>query len=518
MLKIAASEKVKTPTLLVQFSDGVNNRAISFRVVTTNKNAFVSQENQIFEYLNKYWETLPVVKQSEIFDLYEELSKIFESIFDHSLLEQALRPMVKKLLSYHMLEHVSSFLNKTVIMVPPLEVAYQHSVDNQYTRERTYILSDYKKLVTLALSIRCMIPVWHEFLYTIKDQVGDQLKELFALYLLKGNEHFDCEAMNKLEQYITATISKIPNEDVMAMKAVSSDDYPVYLLAQIVVKKLCIGELSSADPMRHIVSFCYKSLVQKVSPRPTSPDKTIRDKKEDGSDISMPSDSQERSQLELYKQRFELSVGEISELEFSVRDPYAVFEKLCSADKELLVDSLSTCTQLLEFPPSDAQTTLLRWAMAPVISPRGIMYVPEPIRIRLMGVVQAVLYAQGFKYLALLSTARKTYSGESLVVASSDSRMGIRPEYVDRLIELYPAMITRTEKQKDIKARYHIFSAIDNFLAKVDMFNWRITASQHLVKEIIGRNTTSLPIIGDIRNEVARYVIHVGQRPYDAFK
>lgn len=510
MLQIKTTPSAIKPKILVVIGEPGFERQVSFRMLSINKTRFVDNQENIFKHLNEYWAKMSRSKQEEIFELYLEVSNIFEFCTPSlSVLDANIKPIVKKLLSYHDLDHIRSFITHSNILIPPLAVNYEHSVDNQYTRDRTYILSDYMKLLPLALAIRCIIPIWHEYLLLIASQVGERLKEMFAFYLLEGTPHFSCEAMKKLEMYITETAERTNDENAFVMKALSSDDFSAYLLSDLVVKKLCIGELSSNDPAKHIVSFCYKSLIQRVQPRPTSPEDTIR--KKDSTD-SGPDDGQERSLWEQYRQRYDLSVGQIEELAYSVRDIDALSEQLGGIPKSLVSSCVNTSKALLVSPPSEAQFMLLKLTLAPVISSRCIMYIEEEHRYKLFGLAQAYLYHNGHKYLSLLVSGHKATSGEELVMSDSDSRMGLRPELVQKLAELYPFVLPKTEMLKDIKQKYWIFTSIDKLLGYTDLYKWKTTAPSSLVETVIGRDTNYLPIIGDIRNEIAQLFIFLGER------
>jgi hypothetical protein len=156
----------------------------------------------------------------------------------------------------------------------------------------------------------------------------------------------------------------------------------------------------------------------------------------------------------------------------------------------------------------------MQWVLKPVIPPKGVMYVPEPTRIKMLGLTQAILFHRGHKYLSLLTTSRPVEVGGMPVVSDRDSRIGLTQSNIDELIKYYPFKNANWEKQKDIKQQYSIFKAIENMVDDISRYNWRTTANDDMCIEVLGKNTKLVPVVGDVRNEVARLIISLGRRDY----
>ena len=517
MLSIDITESLTNPTIIISFSatiDGViTTDNLSFCTVTGMKRKLsVTDQEPIFFYLNHYWSLLPIVAQKEIFDVYKNIHNVLDYTHNKDQLNIQLKKLVSTLMQHHSLKALSDYVTfRSNIEFPALVDEFVQDVNSIHTRDLTYTLPDYKALLVLALAIRAMIPVWNEYVVKIREHTGDQFKELYAYYLLEHTEHFTCPAIKKFALYIDKVTAASAEANIFHLKSVSAEDYVQYLLAQTFVKKLCMAQLSTTDVRYHMVSFCYHFLLQKTQPRATSPEKTVRSKKSSGN----TNDDQKPSFAENYHITTDLSAGQLAELEYCVSDVNALADKLAPCmSKDFLNDCVLHAYELLSFSINDPQIRLMQWVLKPVIPPKGILYVPEPTRIKMLGLTQAVLFHRGHKYLSLLTTSRPVEVGGMPVVSDRDSRIGLTQMNIEALIKYYPFKTPNWEKQKDIKQQYSIFKTIEIMVDGISRFNWRTTANDTMCLEVLGKQSKLVPVVGDVRNELARLIIEIGSRTY----
>lgn len=517
MLTIDITDSLTNPTILIKFSVIVDGKmtedSLNFCTVTGMKRKLsVTDQEPIFYYLNHYWSLLPLSSQKDIFEIYKTIHDVIDYTHNKDQLNIQLKQHVAALMKHHSLKAVGEYVQyRSNIEMPALVDEFVQDVNSIHTRDLTYTLPDYKALLVFALAVRSLTPIWNEYVVKIKEHTGDQFKELYAFYLLEHTEHFACPAINKLMLYIDRVTSASAEANIFHMKSVSAEDYVELLLAQTIVKKLCMAQLSTTDVRYHMVSFCYHFLLPKTQPRATSPEKTVRSKKASGN----TSDDQKPSFAENYHITTELSAGQLAELEYCVSDVNALADKLApSMSKEFLNNCVMHAYELLSFSINDPQIRLMQWILKPVIPPKGILYVPEPTRIKMLGLTQAVLYHRGHKYLSLLTTSRPVEVGGMPVVSDRDSRIGFTQENIDNLIKYYPFKTPNWEKQKDIKQQYAIFKTIEIMVDGISRFNWRTTADDKMCLEVLGKSSKLVPVVGDIRNELARLIIQLGTRDY----
>jgi len=517
MLTIDITDSLSNPTIQITFSAIDNGKmeseVLNFCTVTGMKRKISAIDQEpIFFYLNHYWSFLDINIQKAIFNIYKNIHNVLDYTHDKGQLNAQLKKLIASLMKYHLIKDIYDYIvYRSNIEFPALVDEFVQDVNSIHTRDLTYTLPDYKALLTVALGIRAIIPIWNEYVVKIKEHTGDQFKELYAFYLLEHTEYFQCPAIKKFELYIERVTSSTAEANIFHLKSVSSEDYVQYLLAQTFVKKLCMAKLSTTDVRCHMVSFCYHFLLQKTQPRATSPEKTVRSKKSTGNS----NDDQKPSIAENYHITTELSAGQLAELEFCVSDINALADKLApSMCKTFLNDCVMHAYELLSFSTNETQIRLMQWVLKPVIPPKGVMYVPEPTRIKMLGLTQAILFHRGHKYLSLLTTSRPVEVGGMPVVSDRDSRIGLTQSNIDELIKYYPFKNANWEKQKDIKQQYSIFKAIENMVDDISRYNWRTTANDDMCIEVLGKNTKLVPVVGDVRNEVARLIISLGRRDY----
>jgi hypothetical protein len=285
-----------------------------------------------------------------------------------------------------------------------------------------------------------MIPVWGEFITLSRQDTGTRFKEHRAFRLCSKANVLHSEPYEKLKLYIDLAIGDDNQNKDNIIDGISSEDFPDWMLAMVFVRRLCIGDLTGIGnvPEANLVTSVWKFVTQKIKPPESGSDMPIKDKDYDdgGTDPS-----EKHSVLERYKIKHNISIGDVTILEYSVSNLAAVAFRLSQAmTPELLERSVSSAQVLNSIALRDPQVTLLRWVMKPAISPQGILYLSKPSIVNLMGVMQAVLWARGFHFLALLSTCYADISSDELRVSGMDSRAQLTKERRNRLDELYPYM------------------------------------------------------------------------------
>ena len=157
---------------------------------------------------------------------------------------------------------------------------------------------------------------------------------------------------------------------------------------------------------------------------------------------------------------------------------------------------------------------MLSWVMKRQISPRGILY-PEPkLVIALLGVLEAVLWHRGFKYLACLATCHPIIGREEMIISPVDSRGQIPVELKDKILELYPYVFSysRRKNEAGTPEPHPVLNDIDLVVDSLLSNAWRSTARESHIRTIFGDMQRKFPIRPDIKTDLARLIIDIESR------
>ena len=471
------------------------------------------QEFDVFEQMNDYWATLPDYRQSEIFEIYRAINLCFESIHGREELYKAVRDECTKLLDAHDIEDISTWINfKSKIIIPDkFEREYVHSIDRQGSREQTYIRSDYTRLVVLSLVLRVMVPVWGEYIAHTRQQYGTTFKEYQAFMLIVKSKLFNCDAMEKLRVYIDATVQDDRYNATNIIEGINSEDFPAYILGLVLIRRLCTGDMRGLDPKANLVTLVHKFVVHRGSGTDVAVDSMVKDKRPEEAESGMES---KLSTLERYKNKHELAIGDICELEHAVSNPVQLAFQLSANMTEFLIQrSLYTAQELVANRLSAPQIMLMRLIIAPIISPRGVMYLKKQTIVNLLGVTQAVLWARGHKYLSVLSTCYASLNDNEIHITSSDSRGRVSKDQLAELDRLYPYPKITGGRRTGVKPINLVVRDLDAIADDLSLYSWIATIDDDLRGEVIdSTGSRRIPIPYDIKSLLANLFIEIGNR------
>lgn len=488
-----------------------NGESISFSISVFQRANFQG-EYDVFDYINQYWESLPQAKQTQIFSIYKEIEFGFDNIYAKNELFEYLQEKVANLIQVHDLDQIQDWVSlKSDIQIPvAFESVYSHSIDNNTSREKTYTRSDYSRLIALSVLLRCMVPVWGEYISNIRQETGTMYKEFIAFQLINKSNISKCIPMEKLRNYIEHIVGDDNFDANNILNGICAEDFGFYLLSLVCIRRLCIGDVRGFDPRANLITFIYKFIIQRIRNSDNNFENVVKEKTFDD---RSPDSENKISTLERYKIKTNVSLGEIVELEYSLRDIEDCARKLSYlVDPEILQRSLVTSNELLQQRLFDPQMTMLRWLFKPVISPKGLMYLPKPMIVKALGAMEAVLWATGHKYLAILASSHAVLSDKEMVISPIDSKMRVPVALTEELDKLYPFTRTTNSKKNGIKEVNLAARSIDTVADNLSLFSWRPTAHESMLQEVFGNTNRKLPIKPDIKLYLTKLVIEIGSR------
>jgi hypothetical protein len=508
-LKAIVNAKVvaKNSTFIVTHKD--QELHFSFQIFTRT-----SGTEDLTFHLNEYWQYLSEDKQDKIFEIYSNILKHFSSIYDKRTFIDVVSTEISELLSYHKPEDIYNWIifSSNITVPSSIQNEYVADINTNNTREKTYLVRDYIELLALAISLRSVVPIWGEFILNFKDDLGTNFKEIQAFTLLNKSDILEYSAMRKLKLYIENIVGDAKYELASITSGISSEDYFDYLLALVCIRKVCVEDIHYDSADKNLVICVHSYINNKLSNLNKGGVNEITDKRKESSNNT--SDINNLSVLERYRVKTPLPPGEVIELEFVMRDIPKLATRLTEGniDPVLLHRSIETASKLREFVIEEPQITLLQWIFKPVISPRGIWYLNKNIVINALGALEAILWARGFKYLAILSSAYRFVSEDGFHMSQIESKLRVPDELVAEINRLYPFSIQHGLKKYQNKPINTVEKAINSVVEKLSSKTWLATAHEDMLMEVFGSISRKIPIKHDIRIEMYKLVISIAKR------
>ena len=488
-----------------------NGAQLKFDLRAFNKKALVN--NDITTHINSYWATLPLFQQQKIFDIISKIRELFDLVADTSGLLVALLPLVKQLYDEYDLRRMRDWvLLRTDINVPAtIHDAYVQNDDKPFTRERTYTRGDYIELVVLALALRVMVPVWGEFIYRTKEETGTDFKEYYAHALLTQTSLMESPAMQKLRVYIQGNIQDEKPMTKEILGGVSREDYPTWLLASVVVRRLSVGDLRGIEQNTNLVVTIHNDLMQKNNATGGSSfGEQIQNKMFEGEN----SDEHGISRLENYKIKAQHAAGEISAIEHYMNDPFAVAQRLKPGlNPGLLVQFLERSKALQGSMLWPCQVSIAQWVMASVLPPRGFYHLDKATTIRAFAVAQTYLWENDHKVLAALLSALASDNSLSFQQTGMGSMARINAEQVKEIHRLFPYNQVSVKRKRTIPPNKAIV-AIDQLASDFNARDWILTVPDAMAVEITGsQHHRRYACPHEIKQLLAKLAIECASRP-----
>lgn len=488
-----------------------NGEDIHWDVNAFDKSNFSGSFN-MYHYNNLYWNKKSVEEQNQIFNIFKLIRIAFDEINEWKRLSKTLQPLIHDLFEHHEINAVRTWiLYHTDIQFPvDLKPEYVKNNDKTGSREQTYIIGDYQKLIALTFCLRLMIPIWGEFISQTRRDTGTSFKEYYAFLLLSNTSLFQSEAMEKLTTYVTYSM---PDErsNATVIGGISSEDYPTWILSLVVIRCICTKDISGHQPEFSLIPYIYNHVKERVKRSDTSFDGMVKEKRvtESGNDSEGRT-----SGLEEYKIRQENTPGDVVLMNHTMSDIMTATLKLYpDINLDLFHNAIETSKVLETRKLEDPQITLVKWIFRPYISTRGIDMLSKPIMVAALGAVQAILWHRDHHVLSALSTA-VVAEDTDYGVSSIESRARIPKNIIEDIQKYYPYTQRTPVRQKNAKPTNLCLQAIDSICDDFSSYNWIVSMDRNFLQYVTGSDANrSLSIPHDIRVRVAQLVLDLVNRP-----
>ena len=463
----------------------------------------------LFQYMNQYWAGLPEEDQDKIFSIYLSASIMFDGGNNWIELTKGLKSCINDLLVYHQIDKLRLWIGfKTDIGIPSSIVGeFVDDIDSKNSRVKTYIKREYADLLALALLLRCLLPIWGEYVFTTRNEFGNEFKEFYAFLLINDTELYRHEVFRRLSEYITAVIATDKADDRSIESGISTEDYITKQLALVSVRKLCVAPLKPIDPNAHLCTSIHNYITPNKGMSTGHPEDIIREKSNTGGGQD---ETNKLSNYETFRAAHELSAGDRTEFNEFFRDVYGnVLSMFPGIDKTHLIECLNRSEQIRTEGVREPQIKLAKAVFSEIIPIEAFDYLDPEIQAQGIAATEAVLFHKGHQYLGVLSTSTLIMSEGMMTINNMDKKDRIPDSLTDELIGIYPSKIV-TNTRKGRQEEYYVFQAIDAFMEDILRFSWKPTVSQAVLDEMFGGHIRKFPIRSNIRALLMQFYIDVG--------
>ncbi len=439
----------------------------------------------LFAEINAYWASLSQDRQAGIFETYQSIYQIFEADYQLETATSKLRQKVAVLYSYMPLAEIQHFLNFHADIQYPSSVRESlESTGNGSRAERTYLRTDYFGLVSLAVALRPMIPIWGQFIEHSRRELGNNYKEYMAFGLLKDTALARCNEFERLREFIQVSIASQTTGDktfTPVLGGLGTEELPVWLMAMTAVRRLASATVSGPGDSVNLIAKVHYYVDSKMKSLDRDFGRQfggkVSEKKQTGS-----SDGENTSHVEMYKIKPDISDGDIVSLNVYAMDAYRL---LAARDPSVPLEKLEACLaitrKMQQIDIASHQLWLVKWAMHPTMPARGIDVITIEPLLNCMAVAQAILWHWGFFDLAAMVTATPQLTADDMLIGVSENRSRIPKENLAWMEANYIHRLqvrkgTQAPRQTNVAAR-----AVDKLSDVLTRSEWILNAPPALM-------------------------------------
>lgn len=466
---------------------------------TWNNAAEPEANVEAFDQLNMYFASLPKEVQAGIFEEYRNIHEVLRSTNmqqdECEDLIEAIRPMAARLFSHIDVSHFTNWVWTTLKPRIPIDINTSFNADHMPgTRERTYLLEDYKGLIPLAIVVRAACPFWFDFTALTNKVLNREHKDMLVYSLIEQAWPAHAPAMKRLEQWVDHTVGNEKNKPEAVLAGVGSDDFVYWVLSGLVIHRLPTVDVTGTNTIAPAVSALYSFVRTRLTTMQSS-QPSIKNK---FAETSYSADENNQSYLEGFRNRIALTVGQealgdyylerqIELIRAGERDPHSLIERIAPGiDYSLILDALDSSKGLESVTLADEQITIAAWLFHPYSQVRTVGNLLKDRVVSLLGIAQAVLLHHGKNDLAMLVTAYYEridnvggthYIGESIAPLRANDREAYRA--------VFP-MEMRSRNQK--KVRNFVFEDVYELVRSLQEYDINCTFSEATLKRVQGNN------------------------------
>mgnify|MGYP000553041355 CR=1 FL=1 len=412
--------------------------------------------------LNKFFQQQSAARQQMIFDVYREASVIFGDINNPDVLGTRLKALIELLYTYLSYDEISNYVKRAPLSIPT-DIKTQHDPSDKQP-DRTFIVSDYWELVKVALALRAAIPLFSRYMDVSMRITGVHFKERETSLLIQDTWIMSSPAHEKLSKFtaILAPASALPATAVFG--GISKGEFPNWLMATILVRRVAIGEIDSSLDRGSVVANVWqyvRSISTGFNPKFGGP---IGDSARTNDYTSEDNSLFTRSRV-----RQELPATEAVAVEVALSDAYASGVQI---DPEFTIEDLrpfqSTLTDFKPGTISDFHVAICAWVFYQIVPDTLVMAVRQPDLLpkTMITLARALLWKWGHHELSLLMSAPITMPSmdDAFAYEIPSSRTRIPAEIVEGVMKEVPYSRKKAKTQRDGNYAFSAINAVKDLM------------------------------------------------------
>lgn len=501
--------KAKSRRFIIVEHDGVQ---LQWNFPPRTWNTEPDTNAEAFDQINLYFNLLDTNIQAAIFEQYSQINSILHSTNmqqdDCESLIQAIRPHAAILYSYIDEKHFVNWVWTTLRPTIPHSASAVKFDPNTMpgTRERTYLLDDYKGLIPLAIIIRAACPFWFDFAALTKSVLNREHKDTLSYSLIEQAWPAQSEAMKRLEEFVDHTVGNDRNNPAAVLLGIGTDDFVYWALSSLIINRLPIVDVMGYNNATPVVSALYNYVRHRVTTIASS-QPAIKNK---FAETSYSADENNQSFLEGFRNRIALTVGqeaqgdyylerqiklihESSDLNLVMQNfslleqEYSLLQRVAPGiDPKLVIDALESSKVLHGVNLTDEQITIASWLFHPYSQVRAVGNFLKERVVALLGLAQAVLIHHNKVDLARLVTAgyERTDAENSIFLGESIAPM--RSNEKENYRNTFP-LEQRSKNNK--KVRNMVYDDVYRLVHSLQDYDINCTFSAATLEKVQGANS-----------------------------
>lgn len=400
----------------------------------------IETSNSSFDPINAYLSSLSPELQDNIFKVYCEIREVMTNTSGQGAdtceeLIDVTRPLASKLFG---LINQTQFYNWVwQVLRPNIPLNIKEHFDPLTmpgTRERTYLLKDYRGLIPLAIIVRMAVPFWMDFIYLTKGSISPEHRDMLVYSIIQGTWPSKCAAMERLMEFTTHTVGNDANHPAAILLGIGSDSFVLWALSGLVVSKLPTLDVMGNNTKAPVAPALFQAIRARVNQVTTGQAKITKKFAESSSN-----DDNNQSFLEGFRNRLALTIGQeltgshylLLELDRVLKrdmNPYGMLRRVCpDIDFALVQDCIKSANDLTAQYIIDEQVDIASWLFHPYSQCRATGNLHKEEMIALIGMAQAVFLTQGHLDFAILVSGRYDPNNLSANTVVGETISSIRP-------------------------------------------------------------------------------------------
>jgi len=516
-MKVYLSSKKPKITIIEHTDENGEIHFLEFNNNSLAKTAFVmavNDENPIFSHFNKYLEKLPLDRQNDIFEILVNIQNTIDGSTDLKSTNKALEILYGHLADriqfveiLYLLQNDSKFNADISFPSPEYINTKYESVSDNYTKEKTYIFSEYQELIAAIIQLRILFPIWAHYIDAFSGSLGTMFKEFEAFKIIEKSNFFRNPAMDKLARYVKAN-TPVEGSKAAIIAGLSSEDYPMYNLALVVVRKICTMDIRNPGEKHPVLIMHISTHVrEKINNEDKKQGSIIADKI--GQDVRANSEERQISMIERFKIRDRLTIGQKVFLKESIRNPLQLVQKLDpTCDLDMATSVIAGTIKMGSVPVEKVQKVILRNMLYKVNPTKTVELLSREELVNALGAVAAILIHHGFMEIAQFCTASVLPNDGIRTIATDQHQNKVTAELRDKVYSLMP--FQRSGKSKTSISP--IYDNVDSIFKELTSKAWHSNLPDFIISPDGGPVIRRIKIPGNLRIRLSEWAIYIVER------